>query len=288
MKKLFLALIAYFLPVAVIAAVVTTATVPPTRTDGTTITATIWNNDVQGIYSYINNNIVAALNTLTTKGDIYVYDGSALQRLGVGTNNYVLTADSAQATGLKWAALANTTGLTTKGDLLVYSTTPTRLPVGSNNQVLIADSTTATGLKWDAVPAGIPTGSIIAWSPTGAGTNTVPSGWTLCDGTAGAPNLIGKFVIGTRPPGSSAAANSKGYGAYTADGNGGGVTTHSHTASISGTTSGPSPNSSITTLSSGSGGAPTPTHTHTFSASASTTTASTEPADYALVYIMKL
>jgi len=39
---------------------------------------------------------------LTTKGDLYTYSTTDA-RLGVGTNGQVLTADSAQATGLKWA-----------------------------------------------------------------------------------------------------------------------------------------------------------------------------------------
>ncbi len=42
---------------------------------------------------------------LTTKGDIYVATGAgAVTRLGVGANNQVVTADSAQASGIKWAA----------------------------------------------------------------------------------------------------------------------------------------------------------------------------------------
>lgn len=41
----------------------------------------------------------------TTKGDIVAFNGTDVARLGVGTNDYVLTADSAEATGLKWAAL---------------------------------------------------------------------------------------------------------------------------------------------------------------------------------------
>lgn len=45
-----------------------------------------------------------------------------------------------------------TTVVTTKGDLLGYSTTAARLGVGSNDQVLTADSSAATGLKW-ATPA---------------------------------------------------------------------------------------------------------------------------------------
>lgn len=40
---------------------------------------------------------------LTTKGDVFVY-GSADARLPVGTNGQVLTADSAQTLGVKWAA----------------------------------------------------------------------------------------------------------------------------------------------------------------------------------------
>jgi hypothetical protein len=48
---------------------------------------------------------------LTTKGDIYTRNGSADARLGVGIDGYVLTADSAETTGLKWAA-ASGSGLT--------------------------------------------------------------------------------------------------------------------------------------------------------------------------------
>ena len=45
---------------------------------------------------------------LTTKGDLYGF--STLDaRIPIGTNNQVLTADSAQALGLKWATLAATT-----------------------------------------------------------------------------------------------------------------------------------------------------------------------------------
>ena len=53
-------------------------------------------------YDYIQ---VGAASPLTTKGDLYTFSTSDT-RLGVGANNTVLTADSAQATGLKWAAPA--------------------------------------------------------------------------------------------------------------------------------------------------------------------------------------
>ena len=72
------------------------------------------------------------------KGDIIAATAAdSVSRLAVGTNNQVLMADSAQATGLKYANEATAT-LTTTGDLLYASAanTPARLAIGSTNQVL--------------------------------------------------------------------------------------------------------------------------------------------------------
>lgn len=44
-----------------------------------------------------------ALDPLTTKGDIIVHNGTDSVRIAVGSNNQVLTADSAQTEGVKWA-----------------------------------------------------------------------------------------------------------------------------------------------------------------------------------------
>jgi hypothetical protein len=46
---------------------------------------------------------------LTTKGDIFTFS-TVDARLGIGANNTVLTADSAEATGLKWATPAAASG----------------------------------------------------------------------------------------------------------------------------------------------------------------------------------
>lgn len=65
---------------------------------------------------------------LTTKGDLFGYD-TAAARIPIGTNNQVLTADSTQALGLKWATPAGSTasysligtGTTTSGSTVTVS-----------------------------------------------------------------------------------------------------------------------------------------------------------------------
>lgn len=56
-----------------------------------------------------------ALSPVTTKGDLIVSDGTDNVRLPVGIDNYVLTADSTQTSGIKWA-LASGSGATIVND----------------------------------------------------------------------------------------------------------------------------------------------------------------------------
>jgi hypothetical protein len=133
------------------------------RSDGlVTIGAQWWTGPIDGGGQTLSNVVITGVMTdpLTTKGDLVVR-GAATTRLPVGANGQILTADSTQATGVKWAA-APVTGMTdpttTKGDLIVHGAATTRLPIGTDGQILTADSTQANGLKWAAAPAtGVPT-----------------------------------------------------------------------------------------------------------------------------------
>ena len=58
------------------------------------------------------------------------------------------------------------TPLTTKGDLITFSTSSVRLPVGLNGEALVADSSEVTGLKWANV--GGTGGSVIGFNFTNA------------------------------------------------------------------------------------------------------------------------
>ena len=49
----------------------------------------------------------AVASALTTKGDLLVTDGTVLNRLAVGTNAYMLLADSTATNGVAWGQVAN-------------------------------------------------------------------------------------------------------------------------------------------------------------------------------------
>lgn len=82
---------------------------------------------------------------LTTKGDLWGFD-TTNDRIPVGSNTQVLTADSTQALGLKWAAASP---LATKGDVYTYGTANARLPVGTAGQVLTVNAAATDGIDWE-------------------------------------------------------------------------------------------------------------------------------------------
>lgn len=88
----------------------------------------------------------STVSPLTTKGDIYVRS-TVDARLPVGADGQVVTADSTQALGVKWAT-PTASPLTTKGDIFVHGTVDARFPVGADGTVPFADSTQTLGLKW--------------------------------------------------------------------------------------------------------------------------------------------
>ncbi len=90
------------------------------------------------------------------KGDILTATANDTPAiLTAGTDGHVLTLDSAEATGLKWAAASGGSGIAAtivdaKGDIIAATAADTvaRLAVGTNGQVLTAASGETTGLQW--------------------------------------------------------------------------------------------------------------------------------------------
>jgi hypothetical protein len=154
----FRAVLAADLPLA------TTAAVGAVKPDGTTITI-----DATGKISGVGG----ASSPTTTKGDLYGYS-TAPARVPIGADGQVLTADSTQALGLKWAAtsggggawsaltspaanLALTMAAFTSGftfgaatgtpDLVTYTDTANNTGTGALLNLTVAAGSVATGLR---------------------------------------------------------------------------------------------------------------------------------------------
>ena len=105
---------------------------------------------------------------LDTKGELLVGDGSGdPSALSVGTNGYILTADSSEATGIKWAANAGSGGGSAIGNV-VEDTTP---QLGGNLDVQASEITTST------------TNGNIKLNPNGTGVVEVKGDGSSADGT---------------------------------------------------------------------------------------------------------
>lgn len=265
--------------------------VPKYYSPGDTPQATEYNTTVGGIYTWMNTYPVARLNVVTTKGDLYAHNGTSVSRLPVSTNGTVLKADASKTFGSSFVSYSGATAVTAKGDLTGCSGEAiARVPVGADGYALACDNTASAGLGYlDLTAQGaLPTGAVVAWSPAGAGTTTIPSGFLVADGTNSTPNLIGLFVLGTRPPGSGSSPSSGGYGAQTCDAAGTGTETHNHGASAYTTISGFSgPNATVAT-DTGGGTAAHPSHVHGDTAAYATIgSTSNAPAYYSLIYLVK-
>jgi hypothetical protein len=81
-----------------------------------------------------------------------------------------------------------------------------------------------------AVSNSIPTGGIIMWSGTIA---TIPSGWALCNGSNGTPDLRDRFIIGaSQDSGGAARTNITGSLTQTGGSKDAIVVSHTHTATV--------------------------------------------------------
>ena len=92
-------------------------TIPATQISGLATVATT------GLYNDLTSKPTLLTSPLTTKGDLWGFD-AANDRIPVGTDTYVLTADSTKALGVKWAAASTGSGTVTSVGIADLSSTP--------------------------------------------------------------------------------------------------------------------------------------------------------------------
>lgn len=120
-----------------------------------------------------------ALSPLTTKGDLIVHNGTNDIRLPVGTNDFVLTADSTQASGVKWAAAGGGGGFPAGTAMLFVQTSAptgwTKSTTHNNKALRVVSGTASSGgtvAFTTAFASQTPSGTI---GSTTLSTNEMPS-----------------------------------------------------------------------------------------------------------------
>ena len=73
--------------------------------DGTVASSHVSGSEVYPVFTSVDADEANELVSVwTTKGDLVSYGASTFERIGVGSDGQVLTADSSTASGVKWAA----------------------------------------------------------------------------------------------------------------------------------------------------------------------------------------
>ena len=204
---------------------------------------------------------------------------------------------------LTYAGVTLANAVTGTGSM-VLSASPTFTGVPIAPTAAAGTNTTQIATTAFALANGIPTGAIILWSGSIA---SIPSGWALCNGAGGTPDLRNRFIVGAYADDAGTAKTTI-TGSSTQTGGSADAIVVSHTHTATSTDSGHTHNA-ITQVSGGSGagnqfansfsGAVNTTSTQmiqTGSASITTTVATAGvsgtnanlPPYYALAYIMKM
>lgn len=119
----------------------------------------------------------------------------ATNKTNISTNATNIAANASEITKLKSRVSTNETNISTNTTNIATNTTE----IKNINEKITNIKTNITALQ-DAMPIG----SIIMFNGKA---EEIPSGWAICDGTNGTPNLINKFIKGSNIAGSTGGAS---------------------------------------------------------------------------------
>jgi hypothetical protein len=124
-----------------------------------------------------------ALAPTTTKGDLIVSNGTANVRQAVGTDTYVLTADSTTASGIKWAASSGSGATITNDTTTATNLYPTFAAATSGSLTTIY--TGDAKLLYKPSTGELTSSEVVASNGIFVNSQTVSSNYTIAAGNSG-------------------------------------------------------------------------------------------------------
>jgi hypothetical protein len=188
----------------------------------------VWNLYMNGTANnYMAGNLgigtTSPTSTLTVAGTLSV-SGNTSTGANLSTTGLITAGGNITGANLITTGSISATGTLTSGNVLTggtLSVSGTTTLTGVATAPTAANGTNNTQIATTAfvIYNGVPSGCILLWSGSIA---SIPSGWNLCNGTNGTPNLVDRFVVAA---GSNYPVGAAGGSADAV------VVSHSHTAS---------------------------------------------------------
>jgi hypothetical protein len=135
------------------------------------------------------------------------------------SGNLSVSGTTALSGALTYGGVALSNAVTGTGNM-VLSASPALTGTPTAPTATAGTNTTQIATTAFVLANGVPTGAIIMWSGSIA---TIPSGWLLCNGSSGTPDLRDRFVVGA---GTTYAVDATGGSANAT------LVSHTHTASV--------------------------------------------------------
>ena len=173
-------------------------TIGGTKTFSSTIVGSINGNAATVTNGVYTSRSVSTGNGLTGGGTLSIdrtlaLTGQALAFHNLGTNGLVArtgsgTVTTRTVTGTAPVTVTNGDGVSGNPTVAVTAASQAEAQTGSNNVNLMTPLRTR-----EAINAVLPLGVILLWSGSVA---SIPTGWALCNGSNGTPDLRNRFVVG--------------------------------------------------------------------------------------------